>query len=33
LCRDWLLMADGKPSSEPQDFCPNSGLVRMLLGK
>ncbi len=32
LCRDWLLMADGKPSSEPQDFCPNSGLFRGLLG-
>ena len=32
-CRDWLLMGDGKPSSEPQDFCPNSGLFRLLLGK
>ena len=31
-CRDWLLIPDGKPSSEPQDFCPNSGLFRVLLG-
>lgn len=32
-CRDWLLTGDGKPSSKPQDFCPNSGLFRLLLGK
>lgn len=31
-CRDWLLAGDGE-SSEPQDFCPNSGLFRLLLGK
>jgi hypothetical protein len=30
-CRDWLLADDGE--SEPQDFCPNSGLFRLLLGK
>ena len=32
-CRDWFLMRDDTPSSEPQDFCPNSGLFRLLLGK
>ena len=32
-CRDWLLTSDGKAQSEPQDFCPNSGLFRLLLGK
>ncbi len=31
-CRDWLLVPDGEPSSEPQDFCANSGLFRALLG-
>jgi Family of unknown function (DUF6455) len=32
-CRDWLLMPDGEQSSEPQDFCPNSGLFRALLSE
>lgn len=32
-CRDWLLTADGDTSSEPQDFCANSGLFRTLLDK
>ncbi|MGZ5863681.1 MAG: DUF6455 family protein [Methyloceanibacter sp.] len=32
-CRDWLLTGDGAASSEPQDFCLNSGLFRILLGK
>jgi len=32
-CRDWLLTGDGTAPSEPQDFCPNSGLFRILLGK
>jgi hypothetical protein len=32
-CRDWLLTTDGDVSSEPQDFCPNSGLFRILLSK
>ncbi len=32
-CRDWLLTSDGTAPSEPQDFCPNSGLFRILLGK
>jgi hypothetical protein len=32
-CRDWLLKGDGAASSEPQDFCPNSGLFRLLLGE
>ena len=32
-CRDWLLMPDGKPSSEPQDFCPNASLFRGLLSE
>jgi hypothetical protein len=32
-CRDWLLTADDHALSEPQDFCPNSGLFRMLLDK
>ena len=27
-CRDWLLVPEGKPASEPQDFCPNSDLFR-----
>lgn len=30
VCRDWLLAADAE-CSEPQDFCPNSGLFRFLL--
>jgi len=32
-CRKWLLMGDGEASSEPQDFCANSGLFRILLDK
>ena len=32
-CRDWLLTADGNTASEPQDFCANSGLFRILLDK
>ncbi len=31
VCRDWLLAANSE-SCEPQDFCPNSGLFRLLLG-
>jgi hypothetical protein len=32
-CQDWLLTADDPTGSEPRDFCPNSGLFRMLLDK
>ncbi|HZP09603.1 DUF6455 family protein [Methyloceanibacter sp.] len=31
VCRDWLLECD-PASNEPQEFCPNSGLFRLLLG-
>jgi hypothetical protein len=31
-CRDWLLTTDDSRPSEPQLFCPNSGLFRTLLG-
>ncbi|HET9574134.1 MAG TPA: DUF6455 family protein, partial [Methyloceanibacter sp.] len=31
--RDWLLTADDNTPSEPQDFCANSGLFRILLGE
>jgi hypothetical protein len=30
-CRNWLLTTDDSTQSEPQDFCPNSGLFRILL--
>lgn len=32
VCRDWLLAGDAA-SNEPQEFCPNSGLFRLLLGE
>jgi Family of unknown function (DUF6455) len=32
-CRDWLLTTGESTPSEPQDFCPNSGLFRILLDK
>ncbi len=32
VCRDWLLACD-PASCEPQDFCPNSGLFRLLLDR
>jgi hypothetical protein len=32
-CCDWLLTTDDSTPSEPQDFCPNSGLFRIPLSE